>query len=65
MVQCMVTSSLCFILQNHSLFQIKIYYFSGPQISYWLVVGWWVVCTLGEWLFGRWSVFGSHWSIGR
>ena len=30
----------------------------GPHISYWLIVGWSVVGTLGRWSVGWWSVEG-------
>ena len=36
MIQSMITST---VFQNRSLYKILSYYFSGPQISYWSVVG--------------------------
>ena len=33
---------------SHRLCQVQIQFFSGPQISYWSVVGWSVV--VGRWL---------------
>ena len=41
-------------------YEIEIQLFSGPQISYWLMVGWSAISTFGWWFVGRWSIVGGR-----
>ena len=41
-------------------YEIGIQLFSGPQISYWLMVGWSVISAFGWWFVSRWSVVGGR-----